>query len=423
MSDTSIAEAETPGLPWWLVLIEGIAAIILGLLLFMRPAATTIVLIQFLGIYWLITGLFTIISIIWDRSAWGWKLFSGILGIIAGLLIIQNPLWSTLLVPTTLAWVLGFIGIVIGILQLIDAFRGGGWGSGILGVLSILLGFLLISRPVIAGLGLPWVLGGLLIAGGILAIIAAFVVRSAEPQIEAAKAPAGSQAAAAPTRRAEPAPAASEAPASAGAAGVAAAGVVSAEAASGHVTEDASQVSGAAAVTGEGAGVPTEDFTEEVAFAVVTEEDLTGNVNPSDPEEMAKFKQSLEYVEGIGPVHAGQLKEIGLVSCLDLLKAGSTRKGREQIVEQSGISSKLILKWVNHVDLYRIKGIGSEYADLLEASGVDTVVELAQRNPLNLSNHMLEVNSEKNLVRKPPVLSQVEDWVSQAKDLPRVVSY
>lgn len=421
MSDTSIAEAETPGLPWWLVLIEGIAAIILGLLLFMRPAATTIVVIQFLGIYWLITGLFTIISLLWDRTAWGWKLFSGILGIIAGLLIIQNPLWSTLLVPTTLAIILGVIGIMIGIFQLVDAFRGGGWGSGILGALSILLGFLLITRPVIAGLALPWMLGGLLVAGGILAIIAAFGLRSAEPQIEAAKAPAGSQAAAAPIGRAEPA--ASEAPAPAGAAGVAAAGVVSAEAASGRVAEDTGQVSGPAAVTGEGASVPTEDFTEEVAFAVVSEEDLTGNVNPSDPEEMAKFKHSLEYVEGIGPVHAGQLKEIGLISCLDLLKAGSSRKGREQIVEQSGISSKLILKWVNHVDLYRIKGIGSEYADLLEASGVDTVVELAQRNPLNLTNHMLEVNSEKNLVRKLPTLSQVEDWVSQAKELPRVVTY
>lgn len=421
MSDTNIAEVENPGLPWWLVLIEGIAAIILGLLLFMRPAATTIVLIQFLGFYWLITGIFSVVSLIWDRSAWGWKLFSGILGIIAGLLIIQNPLWSTLLVPTTLAWVLGFIGILIGMLQLIDAFRGGGWGSGILGVLSILLGFLLISRPVIAGLGMPWVLGGLLIAGGILAIIAAFVVRSAEPQMEAAKAPAGSQAAAAPIGRTEQA--ASEAPASAAAVGMAAAGVVSAEAASGRVTEDSSQVSGPAAVTSEGAGTSTEDFTEEVAFAVVTEQDLTGNVNPSDPEEMAKFKRSLEYVEGIGPVHASQLKEIGLVSCLDLLKAGSSRKGREQIVEQSAISSKLILKWVNHVDLYRIKGIGSEYADLLEASGVDTVVELAQRNPLNLTNHMLEVNSEKNLVRKPPLLVQVEDWVSQAKDLPRVVTY
>jgi len=123
---------ENSGIPWWLVLIQGIAAIILGILLFTRPVATTIILIQFLGIYWLITGILSIISLLWDRTAWGWKLFSGILGVLAGLFIIENPLWSTLLVPTTLAWVLGFTGILMGIIQLIQAFRGAGWGAGIL---------------------------------------------------------------------------------------------------------------------------------------------------------------------------------------------------------------------------------------------------------------------------------------------------
>ena len=97
--------------------------------------------------------------------------------------------------------------------------------------------------------------------------------------------------------------------------------------------------------------------------------------------------------------------------------------GRKELAEGTGISEHLILKWVNHVDLYRIKGIGSEYADLLEASGVDTVVELAQRNPENLFEKMSEVNAEKALVRKLPTASQVADWVAQAKGLPRVVSY
>ncbi len=384
MSDTRAIEVENPGLPWWLVLIEGIVVILLGVLLLMRPAATTIILIQFLGIYWLVTGIFMIISLIWDRTAWGWKLLSGILGIIAGLLIIQNPLWSTLFVPATLAIVLGVIGILIGIFQLIDAFSGGGWGSGILGVLSILLGFLLITRPVIAGLALPWVLSGLLIGGGILAIIYAFVSRTMENQLEAAEVQSFS--------RTSP----SQVPVTSTAASIA---------------TPAAEVSslGTAGVT--------------AASAEVAEDDLTGNVDPNDPEEMAKFKYSLEYVEGIGPVYGEKLKAVGLVSCLDLLKAGATRKGREEIVGKSGISSKLILEWVNHVDLYRIKGIGSEYADLLEASGVDTVVELAQRNPNNLANRILEVNSEKNLVRKPPTFAQVEDWVSQAKELPRVVAY
>jgi predicted flap endonuclease-1-like 5' DNA nuclease len=157
--------------------------------------------------------------------------------------------------------------------------------------------------------------------------------------------------------------------------------------------------------------------------ATRSEDVLTGNVDASDVEEMAKFKHPLEYVEGIGPAYAAKLKAIGLVTCLDLLKAGASRKGREEIVAKSGIAGSLILKWVNHVDLYRIKGVGSEYADLLEVAGVDTVVELAQRNPANLFEKMLETNTEKKLVRRTPVQTQVDDWVAQAKTLPRVITY
>jgi predicted flap endonuclease-1-like 5' DNA nuclease len=150
---------------------------------------------------------------------------------------------------------------------------------------------------------------------------------------------------------------------------------------------------------------------------------LTSNVDLADPQEMAKFKYALEYVEGIGRVYAERLKAIGLITCLDLLQAGATRKGREETAEKSGISPKLILEWVNHIDLYRIKGVGSEYADLLEAAGVDTVMELAQRNPGNLLAAMDRVNADKNLVRKMPTSNQVGDWVSQAKTLPRVIRY
>ena len=128
-------------------------------------------------------------------------------------------------------------------------------------------------------------------------------------------------------------------------------------------------------------------------------------------------------MEGIGQVYSEKLKNIGLISCLDLLKAGASRKGREEIAEKSGISGKLILKWVNHVDLYRIQGIGSEYADLLEASGVDTVIELAQRNPGNLYAKMTEVNSTRQLVRKLPSAEQVDEWIQQAKELPRMITY
>ena len=459
MANASAVEAQKSMVPWWLVLIEGIAAIIIGILLFLRPAATTIILIQFLGIYWLITGIFSIISLIWDRSAWGWKLFSGILGILAGILIIQNPLWSTLLVPVTLALVLGGIGIVIGILQLVDAFRGGGWGVGILGGISILLGILLIARPVIAGLTLPWVLGGLLIFGGILAIVAAFGLRSVEHELKESRSQAarvsaaapipvtGSTVAQAPTVETnEPAPGAmgtsgsAAGAAVAGAAGLAAAVMPAVEDSGESISQTPGGIPEGATETVIGAGVAMQELAGEVhepasssidesvqaaesLGAGISEAALTGNVTPADPEEMAKFSYLLEYVEGIGPVYAERLKLIGLTSCLDLLKVGASRKGREEIAINSGISATLILKWINHIDLYRIKGVGSEYADLLEASGVDTVVEMAQRNPTNLYEKMTAVNAEKALVRKPPTADQVEDWVSQAKGLPRIITY
>jgi len=132
---------------------------------------------------------------------------------------------------------------------------------------------------------------------------------------------------------------------------------------------------------------------------------------------------SLLSVEGIGEKFAAKLKEAGVTSTDVLLQKGSTPKGRKELAEQTGISEKLILEWVNHVDLFRIKGVGEEYADLLEEAGVDTVVELAQRNPENLYNKLVEINVAKKLVRKMPVKSQVEDWIEQAKSLPRVITY
>jgi predicted flap endonuclease-1-like 5' DNA nuclease len=140
-------------------------------------------------------------------------------------------------------------------------------------------------------------------------------------------------------------------------------------------------------------------------------------------EEVDKFKFSLEYVEGIGPVYAAKLNAIGIANLHDLLEKGAFPKGREEIAQAAGISHTLVLKWVNHVDLYRIKGVGSEYADLLEVAGVDTVVELALRNPDNLFAKLVSVNEEKKLVRRVPVLNQVQDWVEQAKSLPRKINY
>lgn len=131
----------------------------------------------------------------------------------------------------------------------------------------------------------------------------------------------------------------------------------------------------------------------------------------------------IETIEGIGEKYAQKLRGMGIASVEALLEKGATPKGRQEVAEKTGISDKLVLEWVNHADLFRVSGVGEEYSDLLEAAGVDTVVELAQRRADNLTKKMAEVNAAKKLVRRLPVESQVADWIEQAKKLPRVVSY
>jgi predicted flap endonuclease-1-like 5' DNA nuclease len=185
-----------------------------------------------------------------------------------------------------------------------------------------------------------------------------------------------------------------------------------------------------AAVVGEAlkAPAPIEPVSQEAITPPVTAMEVApttedATVSSLGQAESEKFKYNLEYIEGIGPVFAGKLRAIGINNPLDLLEKGAFPKGREEIAAAAGISPTLVLTWVNHVDLFRIKGVGSEYADLLEIAGVDTVVELSKRNPENLFARILEVNTEKKLVRKPPVLTQVQDWVEQAKLLPRKINY
>ena len=128
-------------------------------------------------------------------------------------------------------------------------------------------------------------------------------------------------------------------------------------------------------------------------------------------------------IEGIGEVYFGKLQAIGIRTIEALLEAGKTPQGRKELAEKSGISYKSILEWVNRADLFRIKGVGGQYSDLLEKAGVDTVVELAQRQPKNLFNALADVNESKNLVRKLPTEVQVKEWVKQAKSAKRVVEY
>ncbi len=131
----------------------------------------------------------------------------------------------------------------------------------------------------------------------------------------------------------------------------------------------------------------------------------------------------LSNIEGIGEAYAVKLERAGITSEENLLKTCCEKKGRKEISDKSGVSEKQILNWVNRADLSRIKGVSTQYADLLECAGVDTVPELATRNAENLQQKMAEVNEDKKLVRKVPSPSQVTDWVAQAKDLPRVVTH
>ena len=132
---------------------------------------------------------------------------------------------------------------------------------------------------------------------------------------------------------------------------------------------------------------------------------------------------SVEEIEGVGGSYAEKLGAAGLKTTEALLGEGATPAGRQGITEKTGISEQLIQKWVNHADLFRINGVAGQYAELLEASGVDTVAELGQRNAANLTEKMEHVNSERNLANRVPSESEVERWIEEAKTLPRNVSY
>jgi predicted flap endonuclease-1-like 5' DNA nuclease len=132
---------------------------------------------------------------------------------------------------------------------------------------------------------------------------------------------------------------------------------------------------------------------------------------------------NIQDIEGIGATYAEKFKGADVQTTDDLLKKGGTSKGRAELATATGLTEKQILEWVNRADLYRIKGIGSEFADLLEAAGVDTVAELAQRSAENLAEKLKAVNAEKQKVRNLPSAEQVGEWIEQAKSLPRAVEY
>lgn len=131
----------------------------------------------------------------------------------------------------------------------------------------------------------------------------------------------------------------------------------------------------------------------------------------------------VESIEGIGPSMGAALRDAGISSVESLLELCCDKKGRATIAKKTQISEARILKWVNMADLFRVKGIASQYAELLEGAGVDTVKELRNRNAENLAAKMNSVNAEKNLVRRTPSVTIVNSWIEQARELPPKVTH
>ncbi len=178
--DPSLVQPPKPmGKYWWVYLLQGVATITLGGLLIFWPRPTIVLIVTILGVYWLGIGILHIAGALFgerdDQRLW--MLISGALGIVAGLVVLSRPLIASLLVPTVLVLIIGVLGVLIGLLGLAQAFRGGGWGPGVWGVLSIGFGLLLFTQPLIVVSVLTLILGVLAIIGGLALIVVAFRVR------------------------------------------------------------------------------------------------------------------------------------------------------------------------------------------------------------------------------------------------------
>ncbi|HEY7522844.1 MAG TPA: DUF4332 domain-containing protein [Candidatus Limnocylindrales bacterium] len=133
---------------------------------------------------------------------------------------------------------------------------------------------------------------------------------------------------------------------------------------------------------------------------------------------------NIEDLEGVGPVFGGKLRDAGVTTVADLLERAGPSPGRRALADATGIDAGQLLRWVNHADLYRLDGVGSEFADLLEAAGVDSTAELAQRNAANLAQTFQEVDAARpNWIRRIPSQAQIEGWIIQARSLPKVVGH
>ncbi len=179
---TAITESRQASI-WWVFLLQGIAAILLGFMLLTAPGATLLSLVTFLGFYWIVSGVLSFVQMFVDRSVpWIWSLLIGIMGVAAGVLIVRHPMVAALTVPTAIVIVFGVEGLVMGVLELIGGFSGGGIGSFIRGAINLLIGVLLLSAPMAAALAVPFVFAILLLVQGVALVALAFRLRSRELQ-------------------------------------------------------------------------------------------------------------------------------------------------------------------------------------------------------------------------------------------------
>jgi uncharacterized membrane protein HdeD (DUF308 family) len=178
MSMTALQRTPHPSI-WWLILLQGIAGILLGLMLITAPGETMVALVTFLGFYWLITGVLSLVQMFVDPLIpWIWSLLSGILGIVAGILVLKHPMFAALTVPTLIVIVLGVEALIMGGVNFMAGIKGGGIASFILGVVNILIGLLLLGSPTTAALAVPLVFGIILLVQGVSLAILAFRVKA-----------------------------------------------------------------------------------------------------------------------------------------------------------------------------------------------------------------------------------------------------
>ena len=168
---------------WWFPLVLGILAVLVGISFLVNPPLTSIGFVFGLGIYWIAAGILDLVRIFQDQTLWGWRLLTGVIGILAGVWILSgmlgqdHPLGTAFAVGSAFTWLLGLMGIIYGIVAIVGAFRGGGWVPGVLGAIGIVTGLILLANPLSATLALPVSLAIVLIAGGIAVIVAAFQMR------------------------------------------------------------------------------------------------------------------------------------------------------------------------------------------------------------------------------------------------------